>query len=168
MMFVNRTPFYTSLAPVGLAVLFLLSGCAAIKGRLDYGGAQQSAASSPAPAASSTAAASAPTGGTAPAASVRAAAEVALADGLKAYQTAQYRLAETQLKSAVQAGLAAPADVANAHKHLAFIYCTSRRDKLCAEAFKAAKAADASFALTKAEAGHPMWSKTYKKALGLK
>jgi hypothetical protein len=106
----------------------------------------------------------------APASQAKAAssAESTLADGLKFYQGGQYRAAETQLKTALQLGLSAPADAANAHKHLAFIYCTSKRDKLCAAAFKAAKAADPAFALSKAEAGHPMWSRTYKKALGIK
>lgn len=104
----------------------------------------------------------------APAVKAPSAAEAALADGLKAYQAAQYRQAETQLKAALQGGLNEPADIANANKHLAFIYCTSKRDTLCATAFKAAKAADPGFALTKAEAGHPMWARTYKKALGLK
>ena len=93
---------------------------------------------------------------------------MALADGLKAYQAGQYKMAETQLKTALQSGLSVPADVANANKHLAFIYCTSKRDTPCMTAFKAAKAADPSFALSKAEAGHPMWARTYKKALGLK
>ncbi|MBI5925435.1 MAG: TssQ family T6SS-associated lipoprotein [Aquabacterium sp.] len=96
------------------------------------------------------------------------AADMALVDGLKAYQAGQYKMAETQLKTALQGGLTAPADVANANKHLAFIYCTSKRDTPCMAAFKAAKAADPSFALSKAEAGHPMWARTYKKALGLK
>lgn len=103
-----------------------------------------------------------------PAPKANAVADAALADGLKFYQGGQYRLAETQLKTALQAGLNAPADVANANKHLAFIYCTSKRDTQCAAAFKAAKAADPAFALSKAEAGHPMWARTYKKALGLK
>lgn len=94
--------------------------------------------------------------------------EQALAQGLRAYQSAQYPQAEAQFKLALKAGLATPADVAQAHKHLAFIYCTSRRGALCAAAFKAARAADASFALSKAEAGHPMWSQVYRKALGLK
>ncbi len=93
---------------------------------------------------------------------------MALADGLKAYQAAQYKMAETQLKTALQSGLSAPADVANANKHLAFIYCTSKRDTQCLAAFKAAKAAEPGFTLSKTEAGHPMWAKTYKKALGLK
>lgn len=101
----------------------------------------------------------------APPAAVVKPAEAALAQGLKAYQAAQYTIAETQFNTALQAGLAAPADVAAAHKHLAFIYCTSRRETACAKAFKAARAADPSFALTKSEAGHPMWGPVYRKAL---
>lgn len=93
------------------------------------------------------------------------AADMALADGVKAYQAGQYKMAETQLKTALQAGLSTPADTASAYKHLAFIYCTSKRDKLCLDAFKAAKAADPEFALSKAEAGHPMWAKTYRKVV---
>lgn len=100
-----------------------------------------------------------------PPAPVVAPADAALAQGLKAYQAAQYTIAETQFNTALQAGLKAPADVATAHKHLAFIYCTSRRETLCAKAFKAARAADPSFALSKSEAGHPMWGPVYRKAL---
>lgn len=103
-----------------------------------------------------------------PAARSAQAGEQALALGLRAYQSAQYGQAESQLKLALKSGLATPADAAQAHKHLAFIYCTSRRETLCAAAFKAARAADAKFALSKAEAGHPMWSQVYRKALGLK
>jgi hypothetical protein len=119
-------------------------------------------------AASNAVVAPAPVPARVPDAKAAAAADQALADGLKFYQGGQYRLAETQLKTALQNGLIAPADVAKAHKHLAFIYCTSKRDKLCVAAFKSAKAADPAFALSKAEAGHPMWSKAYKKALGLR
>lgn len=127
------------------------------------------AASAPAiPVSAAATPASAPEVIEAPAVKVPTAAETALAEGLKAYQAAQYRQAETQLKAALQGGLSTPADIANANKHLAFIYCTSKRDTPCAAAFKAAKAADPSFALSKAEAGHPMWARTYKKALGLK
>jgi uncharacterized protein YceK len=97
-----------------------------------------------------------------------AAGDAALADGLKAYQAGQFKQAETQLTAALKAGLTTPADIVAAQKHLAFIYCTSKRDTQCAAAFKAARAADPAFALSKAEAGHPMWARTYKKALGLK
>lgn len=101
----------------------------------------------------------------APPAPVVTPADAALAQGLKAYQAAQYTIAETQFNTALHAGLTLPADVATAHKHLAFIYCTSRRETACAKAFKAARAADPGFALSKAEAGHPMWGPVYRKAL---
>jgi len=100
-----------------------------------------------------------------PPAPVVAPAEAALAQGLKAYQAAQYTIAETQFNTALQTGLKAPPDVATAHKYLAFIYCTSRREALCAKAFKSARAADPGFALSKSEAGHPMWGPVYRKAL---
>ncbi len=101
----------------------------------------------------------------APPAPVVKPAEAALAQGLKAYQSAQYTIAETHFNTALQAGLSLPADEATAHKHLAFIYCTSRRETACAKAFKAARAADRGFALSKSEAGHPMWGPVYRKAL---
>ena len=94
--------------------------------------------------------------------------ESALAQGMAAYRSGQYPQAEALLKLALKARLAVPADVARAHKHLAFIYCTSQRTALCASAFQAARAADPKFALSKAEAGHPMWSQVYRQALGLK
>lgn len=144
-----------------LVAVGMLSACSSMKNK----DADQSAALAAPPAV----VASAPVAvAEEPALKKPTAAEMSLADGLKAYQGGQYRMAETQLKTALQAGLTAPADVANAHKHLAFIYCTSKRDSLCLAAFKAAKAADPSFALSKAEAGHPMWARTYKKAMGLK
>ena len=48
--------------------------------------------------------------------------ETVLAQGVKAYQAAQYQQAELDLKSALQMGLSSPADVASANKHLAFIF----------------------------------------------
>jgi len=101
----------------------------------------------------------------APAEPVVSPAELALAQGLKAYQGAQYAESESQLKQALQLGLSLGGDRANAHKHLAFIYCTSKRETLCAAAFKAARQADPTFALSKSEAGHPMWGRVYRKAL---
>jgi hypothetical protein len=143
------------------ATASLLSACSSTKG---YDLAQTAAAPAPPVVVASVPA----TVVEEPALKKPAAADMALADGLKAYQAGQYKMAETQLKTALQSGLSLPADVANANKHLAFIYCTSKRDTPCVAAFKAAKAADPSFALSKAEAGHPMWARTYKKALGLK
>jgi Tfp pilus assembly protein PilF len=100
-----------------------------------------------------------------PAERVAAPGEGTLAQGIKAYQSAQYAEAETLLKQAMQQGLSIGPDRANAYKYLAFIYCTSKREAACAQAFKSARQFDPSFALTKTEAGHPMWGPVYRKAL---
>jgi len=150
-------------AMVAVLAVLGLTACTSMT-RKDASAAPAVAASAPVAPASEVAAASTIAAASKP----LSVADAALADGLKSYQSGQYRQAESQLKTALQAGLSAAADIANANKHLAFIYCTSKRDAQCAAAFKAAKAADPGFALTKAEAGHPMWAKTYKRALGLK
>jgi hypothetical protein len=56
-------------------------------------------------------------------------------------------------------------DRAAAHKHLAFIYCTTNRVSACEEAFLAARRADAAFALSRSEIGHPMWGPVYRRVL---
>jgi hypothetical protein len=90
-------------------------------------------------------------------------AERALLNGLRGYDEARYDDAEKQLELALKTGLASPRDRAAAHKHLAFIYCTTRRVAPCENAFRAARAADSSFALSRSEAGHPMWGPVYKR-----
>lgn len=90
-------------------------------------------------------------------------AEQALLAGLRAYEEGQYKRAERSLGKALKAGLDAPQDRAAAHKTLAFVYCTSKRRKQCEAAFRAARDADAAFALSKAEAGHPIWGPVYRK-----
>lgn len=100
-----------------------------------------------------------------PAERVAAPGEAALQQGVKLYQGAQYGEAETQLKLALQLGLSIGPDRASANKYLAFIYCTSRRESLCSQSFKAARQADPAFTLSKAEGGHPMWGPVYRKAV---
>jgi len=90
-------------------------------------------------------------------------AEKALLAGLRAYDDAQYPLAEAQLTQALKSGLASPRDRAAAHKNLAFIYCTSDRVKACEAEFRAAREADPAFALSKSEAGHPQWGPVYQR-----
>ncbi|MCR5883359.1 TssQ family T6SS-associated lipoprotein [Rhizobacter sp. J219] len=90
-------------------------------------------------------------------------AEKALQSGLRAYDDAQYADAEKQLNNALKAGLVSPRDQAEAHKVLAFIYCTSRRLVECEAEFRAAKASDPAFVLSKSEQGHPLWGPVYKK-----
>ena len=90
-------------------------------------------------------------------------AERALLAGLRAYDDAQYADAERELDKAIATGLVSPKDRAAAQTHLAFIYGTSQRIKPCEDAFRAARAADFEFALTRAEAGHPLWGPVYKR-----
>ena len=90
-------------------------------------------------------------------------AERALLAGIRAYDDAQYTESERQFKAALEAGLASTKDRAAAHKHLAFIYCTSNRPAACEAAFRAAIQADPGFTLSKSEAGHPVWGPVYRR-----
>jgi Tfp pilus assembly protein PilF len=90
-------------------------------------------------------------------------AERALLAGMRAYDDAQYADAERLLAQALKTGLASPKDRAAAHKHLAFVYCSTARLRACEDAFRAARAADPAFALNRAEAGHPQWGPVYRR-----
>ena len=90
-------------------------------------------------------------------------AEKALLAGMRAYDDAQYARAEEQLQLALKNGLSSPRDRAAAHKHLAFIYCTSQRAGACEASFRAARESDPAFALSRGEAGHPMWGPVYQR-----
>jgi Tfp pilus assembly protein PilF len=90
-------------------------------------------------------------------------AERALLNGLRAYDEGQYAESERALQESLKAGLVSAKDRANAHKHLAFIYCTSQRAPACEAEFREARTADPEFVLTRAETGHPQWGPVYKK-----
>ena len=90
-------------------------------------------------------------------------AEKALLAGLRAYDEGQYAQSEQQLGLALKTGLKSPKDKAAANKHLAFIYCASQRVPACETSFRAAREADPSFALSRSEAGHPLWGPVYKR-----
>ncbi len=89
--------------------------------------------------------------------------EKALLAGIRAYGDAQYPESEKQFHQALQFGLASGRDRATAYKHLAFIYCSNRRNNECEAAFKAAKQTDPTFALSKSESGHPLWGPVYQR-----
>ena len=89
-------------------------------------------------------------------------AERALLDGIRAYDDGQYAQAEKALRMALGEGLQSTRDRATAHKLLAFITCTSERLSDCETQFREARAADASFALSRSEAGHPVWGPVYQ------
>jgi len=90
-------------------------------------------------------------------------AERALFEGIRAYDDGQYAQAETALRKALAAGLRSGRDQASAHKLLGFITCTSERLAECEAAFRAARAADPAFQLSRPEAGHPTWGPVYRK-----
>ena len=115
--------------------------------------------------ASKPAAAPAPTPATGLAELMERPAERALIDGIRSYDDGQYPAAEAALRKALAAGLRSPRDQASAHKLLAFITCTSNRLAECEAAFRAARAADPAFALSRSEAGHPQWGPVYRKVV---
>lgn len=90
-------------------------------------------------------------------------AEKALLAGLRAYDDAQYPQAEALLEEALKSGLASKRDQAAAHKHLAFIYCSSERVSACETEFRAARTADPRFSLSKSESGHPLWGPVHQR-----
>lgn len=90
-------------------------------------------------------------------------AESALVEGIRLYDNGQYTGAEAALQRALAAGLASARDRASAHKLIAFVACTSAREAECEAAFRAARAADPGFALSRAEAGHPMWGPVWQR-----
>jgi hypothetical protein len=92
-------------------------------------------------------------------------AERALFDAMKAYDEGAYPQAEAAAGRALAAGLQSPRDRATAHKLLAFVTCTSDRLPACEAAFRAARQADPAFALSRSEAGHPLWGPVYQRLL---
>jgi Tfp pilus assembly protein PilF len=91
-------------------------------------------------------------------------AERALMGAMRAYDDADYPAVERQANEAMKLGLRSARDVATAHKLRAFVYCTSNRLAACEAEFRAARAADPAFVLSRAEAGHPVWGPVYLKS----
>ena len=92
-------------------------------------------------------------------------AERALYDGMRAYDDGQFLQAESHLRRALDNALRNPHDRASAHKLLAFITCISNRLVECEAEFRAARAADPTFLLTRSEAGHPQWGPVYRRVV---
>ncbi|CAN5223351.1 TssQ family T6SS-associated lipoprotein [soil metagenome] len=92
-------------------------------------------------------------------------AEQALLSGIREYEEASYTDAERDLRRALELRPRSPKDVASANKYLAFITCTTGRSDECAALFTAARQADPAFALTRSEAGHPLWGPVYRRVI---
>ena len=89
--------------------------------------------------------------------------EPMLQRGAKSYEEGAYKTAGRQFKTALDLGLEARSDQASAHKYLAFIACTSAREKACQDEFRKALDSDPAFELQLSEAGHPMWGPVFRK-----
>jgi Tfp pilus assembly protein PilF len=85
-----------------------------------------------------------------------------LANGIKSYEEGEYKSAGKSLQDALTAGLPRKTDSATVHKYLAFIACGSGDTKKCRGEFQKAFADDPGFALSAAEAGHPVWGPVYQ------
>lgn len=89
-------------------------------------------------------------------------AEAELARGVGAYDNGDYKAAGQSLQLALDQGLASKLDQAKAYKYLAFIACAGNQIDVCKAQFRKALAASPRLALSKAEAGHPVWGPAFK------
>ncbi len=84
-----------------------------------------------------------------------------LATGVQDYEAGKYAVAIVLIQDALKDGLPSKNEQVRAYKYLAFIHCVSDREKQCRDAFKKALEIDPNFALTPAEAGHPVWGPVF-------
>lgn len=75
---------------------------------------------------------------------------------LQQYEAGDYAESAKSFQGAINQGLG-DRELANAHKHLAFIHCAANREKPCRDEFRKALAVDPGLELTPAESGHPVW-----------
>ena len=87
--------------------------------------------------------------------------QTALNAGLKQYEDGEYAASLKNLQGAIDQGLA-DADRIVAHKHVAFIYCVSNRERQCRDEFRKALAIDPAMQLAPEEAGHPVWGPVFR------
>jgi Tfp pilus assembly protein PilF len=85
----------------------------------------------------------------------------ALSAGIKQYENGDYEESAKNLQGAIDLGV--PEKLrASAHKHLAFIHCSSNRVGQCRDEFRKALAVDPALELGPAEAGHPVWGPIFR------
>ena len=85
----------------------------------------------------------------------------ALTAGLKQYENGDYEESAKNLQGAIELGVPEK-ERATAHKHLAFIHCSSNRVGQCRDEFRKALAVDPALELLPAEAGHPVWGPIFR------
>ncbi|MBV9190667.1 MAG: TssQ family T6SS-associated lipoprotein [Betaproteobacteria bacterium] len=80
---------------------------------------------------------------------------------MQQYEAGEYAESAKSFQGAINEGLS-DKQLANAHKHLAFIHCSANRQRQCRDEFKKALSADPNLELDPAEAGHPVWGPIFK------
>ena len=80
---------------------------------------------------------------------------------LAQYEAGEYAESAKNFQGAIKEGLS-DKELADAHKHLAFIHCAANRQKLCRDEFRKALSADPALELDPAEAGHPVWGPIFR------
>lgn len=90
-------------------------------------------------------------------------AEQELSIGINNYDQGNYQTAARYLQNAIRQKLTFKSDEVTARKYLAFIYCVTEREKLCAEEFRQAFILDPQFQLSGTEIGHPIWGPVYRR-----
>jgi Tfp pilus assembly protein PilF len=90
----------------------------------------------------------------------------ALSAGITQFEEGRYPEATRSLNSALEQGLSSTADLARAHKYLAFIHCVSGRVPQCREEFVRALNVSPAMELEPSEAGHPTWGPVFKSVKG--
>jgi Tfp pilus assembly protein PilF len=85
----------------------------------------------------------------------------AFSTGLKQYEAGEYDESAKNLQGAINLGLP-DKQRADAHKHLAFIHCSSNRERQCRDEFRKALAVDPALELAPAERGHPVWGPIFR------
>ena len=85
----------------------------------------------------------------------------AYAVGLKQYEAGDFDQSAKNLQGAISLGLP-DKERADAHKYLAFIHCSSNRERQCRDEFRKALAVDPALELAPAERGHPVWGPIFR------
>ncbi len=81
--------------------------------------------------------------------------------GLKQYEAGEYTESAKNLEGAISLGLP-DKQRADAHKYLAFIHCSSNRERQCRDEFRKALDVDPALELAPAETGHPVWGPIFR------
>lgn len=91
----------------------------------------------------------------------RAAAQLALNEGIELYNKGDYNGAVKRLGGANEIWAGDKTIQVSALKYLAFSYCVTARQTLCRQQFEKALKLDPTFDLAPGEGGHPLWSPVF-------